>query len=35
MFRLKTAGWTEKKDAGKDANDDAPKVNVYLPDNNR
>ena len=35
MFRLKTAGWTEKKDAGKDANDDAPKVTVYLPENNR
>ena len=35
MFRLKTAGWTEKKDAGKEANEDAPKVTVYLPENNR
>lgn len=35
MFRLKTAGWTEKKDTGKDAEDDAPKVSIYLPENNR
>jgi hypothetical protein len=37
IFRLKTAGsgWTEKKDTGRELDDDAPKVNVYIPDNQR
>jgi hypothetical protein len=35
MFRLKTAGWTEKKDTGREMDDDAPRVQVFLPDNQR
>jgi hypothetical protein len=37
IFRLKTAGsgWTEKKDAGRELDDDSPRIQVFLPENNR